>query len=191
MADWPLGDAEADYARSAVRAVPAVDPLGGHRRTQARRTRGRMDPNAAPLRSAHGSKAKAPWPASRAPTTGSTISPTSTLDSIECGAGVLIERQRDSHDLATAGAWFTDDETRMDDQQHAISGLLALAALLEETQSAARSEPGVDPSTGARSGHDVTDLLQLTIFFVVLLDPLAARSRSRCSRRIDRRATRR
>ena len=55
-----------------------------------------------------------------------------TLDSTQCGAGVLVERQRDSDDVATDGAWFTDNETRMDDQQHAISGLLALAYLLED-----------------------------------------------------------
>jgi len=47
-----------------------------------------------------------------------------TLASTRCGAAVLLARQRD-------GAWYTDGETRMDDQQHAISGLLALADLLE------------------------------------------------------------
>lgn len=46
------------------------------------------------------------------------------IESTRCGAGVLIARQID-------GAWYFEGATRMDDQQHAISGLLALAELLE------------------------------------------------------------
>lgn len=46
------------------------------------------------------------------------------LDSARCGGGVLIERQ------AADGGWYDDGLTRMDDQQHAISGLLATAALV-------------------------------------------------------------
>lgn len=45
------------------------------------------------------------------------------LTSARCGAGVLVERQADD------GAWYARGETRMDDQQHAISGLLYLAEL--------------------------------------------------------------
>ena len=54
-----------------------------------------------------------------------------TLESTECGAGVLVQRQNDTNDPRVAGAWFTDDATRMDDQQHAISGLLGLADVLD------------------------------------------------------------
>jgi hypothetical protein len=54
------------------------------------------------------------------------------LESTECGAGVLVARQRASSDPRVDGAWFTAGETRMDDQQHAITGLLALAVLLED-----------------------------------------------------------
>jgi hypothetical protein len=54
-----------------------------------------------------------------------------TLDSTECGAGVLVARQRRSDNPRLGGAWFTRGETRVDDQQHAITGLLALADLLE------------------------------------------------------------
>lgn len=43
--------------------------------------------------------------------------------SARCGAGVLVARQ------ARDGAWYAHGETRMDDQQHAISGLLHLAEL--------------------------------------------------------------
>lgn len=45
------------------------------------------------------------------------------IDSARCGAGVLVARQ------AADGAWYAHGETRMDDEQHAISGLLHLAEL--------------------------------------------------------------
>jgi hypothetical protein len=54
-----------------------------------------------------------------------------TFDSTACGSGVLVARQQAGDDPRTAGAWFTDGESRMDDQQHAISGLLAYADLEE------------------------------------------------------------
>ena len=44
-------------------------------------------------------------------------------DSARCGAGVLVARQ------ASNGAWYDSGATRMDDEQHAISGLLAVADL--------------------------------------------------------------
>ncbi len=58
-------------------------------------------------------------------------------DRLACGGGILEERQEDASDAAdwpaperVEGAWFRDDVTRMDDQQHALSGLLAAAGLL-------------------------------------------------------------
>lgn len=48
-------------------------------------------------------------------------------EALACGAGRLAERQvapRDDVSALEAGAWFYDDLTRMDDQQHAASGLL-------------------------------------------------------------------
>ncbi len=49
-----------------------------------------------------------------------------------CGAGIL-ERRQQPEDLGglIAGGWFIDDVTRMDDQQHAISGLMYTADALE------------------------------------------------------------
>jgi hypothetical protein len=54
-----------------------------------------------------------------------------------CGASVLDERQADEHEAAryesphlVEGAWFRDDITRMDDQQHALSGMLVAAGEL-------------------------------------------------------------
>lgn len=56
---------------------------------------------------------------------------------IECGAGMLADRQVSPGEAATAenpdrtrGAWFTNDITRMDDQQHALSGLLYAAPII-------------------------------------------------------------
>jgi hypothetical protein len=53
---------------------------------------------------------------------------------VRCGAGLLAERQPDRRDAAAwespslvEGAWFRYDVTRMDDQQHALSGLLVAA----------------------------------------------------------------
>jgi hypothetical protein len=56
---------------------------------------------------------------------------------VVCGAGMLAERQVSPEEAArtgnaerNAGAWFTNDITRMDDQQHALSGLLYAAPIL-------------------------------------------------------------
>ncbi len=57
---------------------------------------------------------------------------------VECGAGIMIERQQSGADAAgwsnpslVEGAWFRADVTRMDDQQHSLSGLLAAAGHLD------------------------------------------------------------
>lgn len=51
-----------------------------------------------------------------------------------CGGAMLARRQQDASDAAgwdspdlVEGAWYRDDVTRMDDQQHALSGLLVAA----------------------------------------------------------------
>lgn len=56
---------------------------------------------------------------------------------VACGAGLLVERQPDRRAAAAwkspdlvEGAWFRYDVTRMDDQQHALSGLLVAAGEL-------------------------------------------------------------
>jgi hypothetical protein len=55
-------------------------------------------------------------------------------DRLQCGAGILAERQEDAAGAAewpapdlVEGAWFRENLTRMDDQQHALSGLLLAA----------------------------------------------------------------
>jgi hypothetical protein len=56
---------------------------------------------------------------------------------VACGAALLVERQPDRRDAASwgapslvEGAWFRYNVTRMDDQQHAMSGLLVAAGEL-------------------------------------------------------------
>ncbi len=66
-----------------------------------------------------------------------------------CIAGLALSEQSDASDAATAarperveGAWFRDDETRMDDQQHALAGLLRTMPIVEA--SATSPPPGDD-----------------------------------------------
>jgi hypothetical protein len=130
MATWPISDAEATYARDLHARFDLLI------RWEAQKDGG------APYRRTHG-------PVRRAAALGTWVEGQAALtrlaraddrladlreralESTACGAGVLVERQHESDDERVAGAWFTGDETRMDDQQHAISGLLALADLLE------------------------------------------------------------
>ena len=68
-----------------------------------------------------------------------------------CIAGLAIEDQSDAADAASyrqparvEGAWFRDGETRMDDQQHALSGLLRtipIAEAAERSGSAGETDP--------------------------------------------------
>jgi small neutral amino acid transporter SnatA (MarC family) len=55
-----------------------------------------------------------------------------------CIAGLAVDEQSDAEEAADAarperveGAWFTGGETRMDDQQHALSGLLRTIPIVE------------------------------------------------------------
>jgi small neutral amino acid transporter SnatA (MarC family) len=55
-----------------------------------------------------------------------------------CIAGLTIDEQSDAEDAASSsspgrveGAWFIDGETRMDDQQHALAGLLRTIPIVE------------------------------------------------------------
>lgn len=55
-------------------------------------------------------------------------------DRAACGAGMLASRQvtvSGTGNKREAGAWFTNDATRMDDQQHALSALLRSEAILQ------------------------------------------------------------
>lgn len=58
-----------------------------------------------------------------------------------CGAGMLVDRQVSANEAEeyarpemARGAWFADDATRMDDQQHALSGLILALEILESEE---------------------------------------------------------
>ena len=64
-----------------------------------------------------------------------------------CVAGLALETQSDAQDAAGAarpgrveGAWFVDGETRMDDQQHALAGLLRTIPIAQASGSASSDE---------------------------------------------------
>jgi hypothetical protein len=143
MADWPLADDVAAYAR---RIAARFDLLI---RWEAQRDAG------APYSWTHG-------PVKRAAAVGTWLEGHGALarlasrdarladldgaitERAACAAGVLVARQRVTTDERLAGAWFAGGESRMDDQQHAISGLLAYADLVE-APAPARALPVLQP----------------------------------------------
>jgi small neutral amino acid transporter SnatA (MarC family) len=72
-----------------------------------------------------------------------------------CIAGLAVSAQSDHEDAADAarperveGAWFRDGETRMDDQQHALAGLLRTIPIVEAAEGSSSSDPGHGPPSG-------------------------------------------
>jgi small neutral amino acid transporter SnatA (MarC family) len=75
-------------------------------------------------------------------------------DRATCVAGLAVSVQADAQDAARAadpgrveGAWFVDGETRMDDQQHALAGLLRTIPILEAGERGS-PVPGDDAPSG-------------------------------------------
>jgi small neutral amino acid transporter SnatA (MarC family) len=73
-----------------------------------------------------------------------------------CNAGLAVRAQSDREDAAGAirpdrveGAWFRGGETRMDDQQHALAGLLRTIPIVESGEA---SGAGADTTDGEPSG---------------------------------------
>jgi len=62
---------------------------------------------------------------------------------VRCVAGILVARQARASDAAVDGAWFTGGVTQMDDQQHAMSALLAAQPSL--AAGGATTGGGADP----------------------------------------------
>ncbi len=60
------------------------------------------------------------------------VDPDAVDDRLACVAGILVERQVHSDDPREDGAWFRNDITQVDDQQHAVSALLAALPVLED-----------------------------------------------------------
>ena len=125
MGEWGLADAHIDYARRLIERFAMIVRFDAQRGT------------------AYGSLTHGPAPRGGGVGTWleglAALRPLTLMDdrladleapleeTLACAAGVLAERQVESGDDVSeqeAGAWFYDDLTRMDDQQHAASGLL-------------------------------------------------------------------
>jgi small neutral amino acid transporter SnatA (MarC family) len=85
-----------------------------------------------------------------------------------CIAGLAMDEQSDAEEAADAaqperveGAWFTDGETRMDDQQHALAGLL-------------RTIPIVESGDGSSLGGSVPSAWLWAAVLVLALNPARA-----------------
>ena len=75
-------------------------------------------------------------------------------DRATCIAALAVRAQSDAGDAATAsrperveGAWFLDGETRMDDQQHALAGLLRTIPIVRAGEGSNSDDPGDDAPT--------------------------------------------
>ncbi len=139
MVDWPLSDDNITYARS------LADRFGFLVRTEAQRNDGPVS------EFVHGRK-------TRAAGMGTWVEGLDSLgviaredermadmeddiaDRIACGTAMLVDRQEPpgkgppGEPDAISGGWFTEDITRMDDQQHAISALLEAEAALRSRE---------------------------------------------------------
>jgi small neutral amino acid transporter SnatA (MarC family) len=72
-----------------------------------------------------------------------------------CVAGLAMDEQSDAQEAADAarperveGAWFIDGETRMDDQQHALAGLLRTIPIVQAGGGSSSSDPGDNAPSG-------------------------------------------
>lgn len=90
-----------------------------------------------------------------------------------CIAGLAAEAQSDADEAAAApapdkvrGAWFRDGETRMDDQQHALSALLAAIPIVE-----AGEDDGGNGGNSGGSGRPAPSLWLWLVALVAAFDP--------------------
>ena len=138
LVSWELEDREVEYVRS------LAERFGFLVRVEARRT-GSTFSNAL-----HGRQARAAglgtwvealgslWALSQADPRLGDLTADIGLRGV-CAAGMLADRQLAAGNEAAAGdalagAWFTEGRTRMDDQQHALSGLLLVERILRNEQ---------------------------------------------------------
>ena len=125
MADWGLADHHVEYARRLVERYAFLVRFDAQRGTSL----GSLTHGPAPRGSGTGTWIEglgALWPVTRSdPRLADLAEP--TREALVCGAARLEDRQVDPGpgvEPRAEGAWFYDDFTRMDDQQHGLSGLL-------------------------------------------------------------------
>ena len=142
MGDWPLKQHHIDYARS------LAERFGFLIRVESQRTgsgindlfHGRLTRAAGLGTWVEGLTSL--WRLSRTDERLASLEPEIAERAI-CGAGILASRQVTGEESArwpspglAAGAWFRDGVTRMDDQQHALSGLALTEAILSREEDA-------------------------------------------------------
>jgi small neutral amino acid transporter SnatA (MarC family) len=91
-----------------------------------------------------------------------------------CIAGLAVRAQSDREDASryaqpdrVEGAWFRDGETRMDDQQHALDGLLRTIAIV-------RAGEGASPAGSAGSDNEAPAAWLWAAALVLALNPVRA-----------------
>lgn len=141
MANWPPADHHIEYARSLAGRFGFLVRVESQRRPNwfSKMLHGRQARAAGMgtwvegLTSLHHLAVTDPRMSDMAP---------KLAERVECGAGMLAERQVSEEEAAETsnserqlGAWFTNDVTRMDDQQHALSGLLRAAPIVSSKES--------------------------------------------------------
>lgn len=92
----------------------------------------------------------------------------------ECVAGLMVDAQSDGAEAASAasperveGAWFLDGETRMDDQQHALAGLLRTIPIVEAREAS-------EPDTGSDADDDGPSGWLWALALILALNPARA-----------------
>lgn len=148
----PVSDHWASYAFAEMSAWPEGSGLGEPERAYARRQAGLFGVQArfeaqrrpdGPVRQTRGPVALTAGIATVGEGLGGIWRLTSTepdlaldeadvTDRLACVASLLVARQADSDDPRIDGAWFRADVTQVDDEQHAISALLAALVVLED-----------------------------------------------------------
>jgi hypothetical protein len=86
--------------------------------------------------------------------------PSGLAERVRCAAGMLVARQHDD------GAWYTHGLTRMDDQQHAISTMVAAEELLGE-------------GDAVGGGQEARGLAVLVVAGLLFANPFVVRGRPR------------
>jgi small neutral amino acid transporter SnatA (MarC family) len=91
-----------------------------------------------------------------------------------CVAGLAVGEQADASDAADAarperveGAWYSDGETRMDDQQHALAGVLRTIPIVE-------ASAGSTSSDSSEGGDDTPSGWLWAAALVLALNPVRA-----------------
>ena len=135
MRTWPISDVQADYARS------LAERFGFLIRVESQRSDALLvkEIHGGPTRAAgHGTWVEGLTSLYRLAAVDDRLADirSDLRDRIDCGAGMLVDRQVTSDAAATyddpsvaEGAWFSNNVTRMDDQQHALSGLIRAAVI--------------------------------------------------------------